>query len=179
MDRETRENIVEKLELCITELPFSRWSEAAIFDACDQFIADHGRPLYLNDFTSRELPSHPTVKNRFGMTLREFRDRYYPLPRKEYRTIDGVPLNAQGLIRAFGEEFNRIGARTREDYDRRRNKQYPCSAFLLKVSRAASWAELLNMANVSYADKRREKEACYGTFRLQYRQRLDNGAVDG
>ena len=82
VDTKMKENVIEKLELCISELPFAQWSEAAIFDACDQFIEDHGRPLILNDFQSKELPSHPTVKNRFKMTLKEFRDTYYPLLKK-------------------------------------------------------------------------------------------------
>ena len=82
VDTKMKENVIEKLELCISELPFAQWSEAAVFDACDQFIEDHGRPLILNDFQSKELPSHPTVKNRFEMTLKEFRDTYYPLLKK-------------------------------------------------------------------------------------------------
>lgn len=175
IEQETRENIVEKLELCVSELPFAKWSEEAIFDACDQFILDHKRPLTLKDFVSKELPAHPTVKNRFGITLREFRDRYYPLPPVHYRTADGMQKDIQEAIQEFAEEFRRIDAKTREDYDKRRDRRYPCSASLIRASKASSWAELMQMAEVDYHNKSGVRRGeCYGTFSMRYHKKSEN-----
>lgn len=174
VDEETRKSIVEKLELCISELPFAKWSEEAVFDACDQYILEHKRPLTLKDFASKELPSHPTVRNRFGISLREFRDTYYPLPPVPDRTADRIQKDIQEVIREFAEEFKRIEAKTREDYDRRRDRRHPCSASLIRVSKASSWAELMYMAGVEYPPKTGAgRGSCYGTFRMRYRGNPD------
>lgn len=145
-DDNAKQMIIEKLELCISELPFAKWSEAAIFDACDQFIEDNGRPLILNDFTSAQLPSHPTIKNRFGMTLKEFRDLYYPLD-NPYSTSKYKYVALPESLKRFHDEFIRCEARTREDYDRLRDKTHPCSATILKIAGTKSWDELLLMTN--------------------------------
>ena len=164
-----RENeIVEKLELCIRELPFAQWSEAAIFDACDQFIEDHRRPIVLNDFQSRMLPTHPTVKNRFGMTLKEFRDTYYPLPQKQ----QVLTKEAKKLVREFRKEFLRCGARTREDYDRLRDKKAPCSATILKKLGISSWSELMSQSKIKIQKSERSATAMRSTFRFKYEEEL-------
>lgn len=151
-DEETKKMIIEKLELCISELPFAKWSEAAIFDACDQFIEDNGRPLILNDFTSPLLPSHPTVKNRFGMTLKEFRDKYYPMDNPE-STSKYKYVELPESLKNFHEEFIRCGARTREEYDKLRDKSKPCSATILKIAGTKSWNELLRMTGTERPEK--------------------------
>ena len=35
LPQEQKNGIVKKLTLCVTELPFAKWSEDAICDACD------------------------------------------------------------------------------------------------------------------------------------------------
>ena len=163
-----KEEIIKKLELCISELPFAKWSEEAIFDACDQFIEDHKRPLILNDFLSKELPSHPTVANRFGMTLKEFRDKYYPLPEPGYV----APSEALDVVEAFREEFIRCGARTREDYDNMRDKNAPCSATVLKKIGTRSWHELLHHAKVEPPRKKRKSSVEKSSFHFKYEDEL-------
>lgn len=160
-DDETKQMIIEKLELCISELPFAKWTQAAIFDACDQFIEDNGRPLILRDFVSAKLPSHPTIKQRFGITLKEFRDLYYPLPEikssSKYKNVE-LPES----LKRFHDEFVRCGARTREDYDNMRDKSHPCSATILKIAGTKSWDELLLMTNTVRPDKpKRENTLSY------------------
>ena len=145
IEKETKDSILEKLELCIQELPFSHWSEAAIFDACDQYIEDYGGPLALKCFVRRDMPSHPTVKNRFGMTLKEFRDTYYPLP--EDRPEKPVPTPEE-TIQSFREEFLRCGAETMEEYNRLRSPEAPCISTVLKYSKAGTWLALLKLAGL-------------------------------
>ena len=85
------------LTLCVEELPFAKWSEAAIYDACDQFFADRGRVPSIKDFDRAGLPSHTVVKQRLGITVRELREKHFP---KEL--LEGLIKNA--VIKAVGLE---------------------------------------------------------------------------
>ena len=145
IDSENAKCIIEKLNLCISELPFAKWTEAAIFDACDQFIADHGRPLRLRDFVSKELPSHPTVKNRFGISLKEFRDKYYPLPPGHQ---DIAKPDPDEVVEAFRKEMLRCEAHTMEEYSKRKSPNAPCVTTVIKNSRAGTWLNLLKRAGI-------------------------------
>ena len=145
INEEIAKNIIEKLNLCIDELPFAKWTETAIFDACDQFIADHGHPLRLKDFVSSELPSHPTVKNRFGITLKEFRDTYYPLPPNH---PDVVKPDPDKVVADFREEMLRSGARTMEEYSRMKSPNAPCVTTVIKNSGTGTWLKLLERTGI-------------------------------
>ena len=123
INNKKKAELTKKLELCVSELPYAKWTEAAIFDACDQYIAEHGLPLRLKDFQSRELPSHPTVKNRFGITLKEFRDTYYPMPERE----KNIAQISEETIRDFREEYQRCGATNMESYNKLRSEGTPCA----------------------------------------------------
>lgn len=157
IDKNKKENIIKCLELCIEELPFAKWTKEAIFDACDQFIEDNGRPLILNDFVSKDLPSHPTIKNRFGITLKEFRDLYYPLPKKKAR-------RPENIIEEFRKEYLRCGAKTRQEYNKLRNKSLPCATTVIRLSGIDSWAELMTRAGIHQDKKTRESSIKTSAF---------------
>ena len=178
IEEETKKNITEKLELCIQELPFAKWSEAAIFDACDQFIAEHGRPLHLRDFVTKELPSHPTVKNRFGMTLKEFRDTYYPLPEERAKKPTPTP---EETIESFRKEFLECGAETMEEYDRLRSPGAPHSLTVIKYSGAGTWLKLLEMAGLSpkRTAKRKGLEGYSVSMHFQFEDKISNCPEEG
>ena len=113
-DKETKEKIIEILD----EMPFTGWSERTIFDTIDQFVIDNGRVPTATDFKKKGLPPHPVIKLRFGIDLREFLDKYYPLhklcdskvyytkPKEEWQEIfisdyiQNKPVSA--------EEFNKV-----------------------------------------------------------------------
>lgn len=163
-----KREIVEKLELCQLELPFAHWTEAAIFDACDQFIAEKGRPLWVNDFDQyAELPSHPTIQNRFGMTARQFRDTYYPLPPEERPDSD---QRVEKMLADFKAELARCGAHTREEYDDLRDRSLPCSTTLLRRAGLSCWRELLSAVGTTpeAIKRRRTPQAFAASFRLEH-----------
>lgn len=136
-----REEIIAGLELCIQELPFSHWSEAAIFDACDQWVQEHGE-LLLSAFVCAEMPSHPTIKNRFGMTAKEFRDTYYPISDVTTRSRY-YKHNRAEWDKMFIEEFHKLRVRSQEDYDRRRNTSLPTWLTMANMHGVARWSDLL------------------------------------
>jgi len=141
IDPEKRELIIKKLELCVSELPFASWSEEAIFDACEEFIRENGRGITTKDFERPELPSHPTIKNRFGMTAKEFRDLYYPLkerlPRSRYANHP-----ASYWTERFISEYNRIRPMGQKEYDVKRDCNYPSWATIARMNGVKTWSAL-------------------------------------
>ncbi len=140
--KQRKEDIIAGLQLCLNELPFATWSEAAIFDVCDQFVAEHGH-LRLCDFNRAGLPSHPTIKNRFDMTAKEFRDQYYPLPdtpefKPKYSLEDRDKWNAQ-----FIEEFRRIKCTSEGHYNMCRKKDVPVWQTICRLNEVVTWRQLL------------------------------------
>lgn len=141
--KQRKEDIIQGLKLCIDELPFASWSENAIFDACKQHVTEHGR-IRLRDFDCSGLPSHPTIKNRFGMTAKEFRDTYFPLPdtpkfQSKYRFEDKDKWNNQ-----FISEFHRIRCTSEQHYNDNRIKETPVWQTVARLNSVKTWYELLH-----------------------------------
>ena len=147
-----KEEILAGLALCREELPFAHWSEAAVFDACDTWVREHGS-LPLRAFSSPQMPSCSTVKNRFGMTAREFRDRYYPL---EGRAGSRYGQRGAGeWNRLFQEDFRRIRCTGQADYNRRRDRALPTWNTLAGMNGLRTWGALLErMGLVPYPKER-------------------------
>ena len=142
--KQRKEDIIQGLKLCIDELPFASWSENAIFDACKQYVTEHGR-IRLRDFDCSGLPSHPTIKNRFGMTAKEFRDTYFPLPdtpeyKPKYRLEDKDQWND-----LFISEFHRIQCTSEQHYNNSRTKETPVWQTVAQLNGVKTWRQLLEV----------------------------------
>ena len=156
MPKDAKLEVVKKLELCKSELPFSHWSEEAIFDACDEFIRTNGRGITMVDFERPELPSHPVIKNRFGITAKEFRDRFYPLKEKlpKSRFANHPP---DYWTKKFIEEYNRIKPTSQSDYNKWRDPNTPGWATIAKMNGVSTWSglqEALGLRRFSTTDKK-------------------------
>ena len=153
--KQRKADIIAGLELCQRELPFSHWSKEAIFDACDTWVAEHGE-LHMRAFASPQMPSHPAIKNRFGMTAREFRDKYYPMKdvstRSRYykRSVD--EWNA-----LFVDEFHRIRCTGQDDYNRRRNRELPTWNTMAEMNACKTWNKILALLSLETYGKERPK----------------------
>lgn len=145
-----KEEIISKLELCESELPFAKWSEAAIFDACDQYCKEAGRNyLRMDDFQKRGLPSHSAIKNRFGMTAAEFRNAYYPIPHASQRKSKTNQERTEQFIRCY-KELNPSSA---DEYNRRRPKGAFLWQTIAKIHEVQTWRQLLQKFDLSYQPK--------------------------
>jgi len=152
--KQRKEDIIKGLQLCMEELPFARWSEAAIYDACDQFVAEHGH-LRLCDFNRTGLPSHPTIKNRFGITAKEFRDQYYPLPDTPEFKPKYSPENLDEWNSLFIEEFHRIKCTSEAHYNMCRKKDAPVWQTLCSLNEVDTWRQLLQKLKLdTYSSER-------------------------
>jgi len=49
----------KKLEEILNEMPFTKWSEATVFDTVDQFVIENGRAPTVREFDKRGMPPHP------------------------------------------------------------------------------------------------------------------------
>lgn len=141
LPQEHKNELIQKLMLCAEELPFAKWTEEAIYDACSQFLIDHGRVPSISEFDRAGLPSHTVVKRRLGITVRQLRLRCYPQELLE-------EINRETYIEAFREEYRRCGARTQKEYDRKRESGQPCTQTILKATGLKRWSELLDMAGL-------------------------------
>lgn len=153
--KQRKAGIIAGLELCRRELPFSRWSKEAIFDACDTWISEHGA-LHMRAFASPHMPSHPAIRNRFGMTAREFRDKYYPMKdvstRSRYCRRSIAEWN--GL---FADDFQRIRCTGQCDYNRRRSRDLPTWNTVAGMNGCKTWSELLALLSLKTYRKSRPK----------------------
>lgn len=166
LNKETKQEIIEKLNQCVTDMPLNHWSRESILDACQQYIEDNGRPIGLADFDrSPKLPSHPVVERKFNMSLREFRDTYFPLPTPK---ILDTPAALTAYLSAFKSNFEESGARTRDEYDKLRGEGTPCSAAILRATGFGSWHELIHRANVTIPDKPKDARNYSISFTMQY-----------
>ena len=155
IQKDEKENVISKLELCISELPFSHWTEAAIFDACDEFIRVNKRGITTSDFLGKSLPSHTAIKNRFKMTAKEFRDKYYPLPEKRPEFPKYSERKIAFWTASFVDEYNRIHPISSYDYNLKRDKDTPTWKKVAKMNKVKTWDELLVKLNLYTYDSGR------------------------
>ncbi len=153
--KQRKADIIAGLTLCHQELPFSHWTKEAIFDACDTWVQEHGE-LHLHDFVSPLLPSHSAIKNRFGMTAREFRNHYYPMKDVSTRS-PYYRRSVEEWNRLFIEEFSRIRCTGQDDYNHRRNKEYPTWNTLVVMNKCGTWRQLLEKLSLDTYSKPRPK----------------------
>lgn len=147
----SKEEILYGLRLCLTELPFAHWTEEAVFDACDQFLLDHGRPPRMRDFGRSGLPGHPTVKNRFGLSLQQFLDRYYPGGRELSNRSPYGDRSTLAWADAFMREYCRLSPKSAADFNARRKKGLPGWNTVAKMLGVKTWRGLLDYCGFSPA----------------------------
>lgn len=159
-----KDDILKKLQECVDDLPLNRWSKIAIFDACDQYLIDNNKTyLTMGDFTSGKLPSHPAVKNRFGITLAEFRDKYYPIP-EGYRIKPKTVESDESKINRFIETYHRVKPSSAKEYLDRKNEDdigwIPCA----KIVGVRNWDELLAFLGLSRYSSMQVKQSRFNSL---------------
>ena len=155
--------ILAGLDLCQRELPFAHWTREAVFDACSAWVEEHGA-LTLRAFASPDLPSHTTIQNRFGMTARAFRDRYYPLPGE----AAGSPYGGRGAEewnRLFMADFHAMACTGQADYNRRRDRALPTWNTVAAMNGVTAWKPLLAKLGLSTYEKPRTRPETKVRFR--------------
>ena len=143
-----RTEAAEILHMLSGELPFFSWSEEAIFDAVDQFIFDYGRVPTTTDFKKRGLPPHTVIKRRFGVTLQEWLEQYYPTQKTP---LDEIHAKA---TEDFIREYLRIQPVSAEDYNARRTHPSRGWYSIAKYNHTRRWRILLEKLNLPVYNNR-------------------------
>lgn len=159
---------VDVLRTMREELPLNRWSAAAIRDAIEQFVLDHGRLPNAADFKrDRTLPPHTVIKNKFGVNLSEWLVDTYP---------DILELKKKARAAAterFAQEYHRLQPKSAAEFDRGRGPDCCCWYTIAGYNETNTWRALLAklelpaFSEVAVQKKKRE-------YYVQFEANLDD-----
>ena len=127
----------ETLHTLSEELPMNRWSDAAILDSIDQFILDNGRVPTSVDFKKRGLPPHTVIKQRYGITLREWLNEHYPVTKPSDEAI------CAEITKSFIEDYRRIRPKSAEEFNEKRSSGTRCWYSVAIRNHTKCWRNLL------------------------------------
>ena len=153
----TDEEIRVKIAEIIDELPLTGWSEKTIFDTINQFIVENGRAPSLTDFKSKGLPPHPVIKLRFGMTLREFMNTYYPKSNLCSSKIYRYKTKEEWKQIFLNEYFEKKPLSANE-YNRIREVGTPSWATVAKMFGVTGWLKWLEFCEIAPCTMCRKQE---------------------
>ena len=113
---EGNEEIIEKLHDLLEELPIIHWSDKSIHDRVQQFIEDNGRNPTTTDFKKKGMPPHTVIKQKYGIILTEWLEKFYPTVRPSPEAI------RKEYSEEFIREYSRIKPRSADEYEAKRSK---------------------------------------------------------
>lgn len=155
---EEKAAVQDALQELASDLPVTRWDEKTIFDTVEQFFLDHGRYPNAKEFESKGLPSHPTIANRFGMTVVDFLDAFYPqrydFIHRSIRRYREYPK--EHWLEIFREQMAKHKIRTATEYNHKRTEG-PGWAYIAHRFGFTSWNQLITHANIQIPPKPREQ----------------------
>ena len=149
--KKENEQTVKILREIYDELPIIHWTPNSVLDAFAQFIQDYGRLPTRGDF-DETLPSRPTIKKIFNMSLVEFEQHYFP---EHYK---GTNKNShywwfteKDFLDCFLDNYNTIrgGLYVKyADYDLYRKPGTPAIRLIIEKLGCNSYNELLQKTGV-------------------------------
>ncbi|MGN0159206.1 MAG: hypothetical protein ACI39W_08735 [Brotaphodocola sp.] len=153
-----KEAILNALRELAEDLPITGWDAKTILDTVEQFFLDHGRYPNAKEFESKGLPSHPTIANRFGMTVVDFLDTFYPqrydFVHKSIRKYREHPR--EHWLDIFKEQMAKHQIRTATEYNRKRTEG-PGWAYIAHLFGFKTWKQLVTHAEVKIPPKPRDR----------------------
>ena len=147
-----------KISEILEDMPFTGWSERTIFDTIDQFIDDNDRMPLVSDFKKKGLPPHTVIKLRFGITLREFLDQYYPA-QKLCNSQFYYTKSKEHWRDVFIAEYRKNKPTSAELYNSTRSEGVPSWGTVAKMFGIGKWYEWLYFCEiVPFVGKREPKQ---------------------
>ncbi len=131
----------------------SKWTQEKIFLAIDEYIKENNcLPSTKALENNPKLPNHASVKNRFGITVIEFYQKYYP--GMIYLCDSNVYHyhTKEYWLKQFKEHYLALNSPTLEQYDKLRNSNTPSISHLIKISRAKNGSDLLKICGLKTKD---------------------------
>ena len=146
---ESKENheFCKVLERLSEELPLSHWTENSILDAVNQFLNENGRLPASVDFLKVDyLPNRCTIKNKLGLTMEEFYNKYY----SNFYYNNNSVYNYKDIeywTDMFKEQYIKHGKPSLNYFDKLRDNDTPCVQTYCKIIGVDTWNELLEHCN--------------------------------
>lgn len=148
---EGNEAIIEKLQDILEEIPLIHWSDKSIHDRVQQFIEEEGRNPTASDFRKKGMPPHPVFKQKYGINLSEWLEKFYPTYRPSNEELEKI------YTEEFIKEYERIKPRSADDYEAKRSRNVKCWQTVRARCGLTSWRSLLSYLGLpSYSNVPRE-----------------------
>lgn len=145
------EAVIHKLQEISADMPLNRWTESAIHDSVQQFIADNGRTPTATDFKKRNMPPHPVIKLRFKKTLGEWLEENYPIPKPTTEELK------QKYTEAFLRDYARIKPRSQDEFNKNKSPDTRGWQTVATYYNVKSWRNLIKALDLPlYFDMRRD-----------------------
>jgi hypothetical protein len=151
----TDEGAKSKIRDILNDMPFTGWSERTIFDTLDQFVLDKGRNPTATDFKVKGMPPHPVIKLRFGISLKEFLQEYYPTVRHS-KSQYYYNKTRDEWKEMFINEYHALKPTSSAEYDRSRKPNTPSWYTIAGMFGKKGWYEWLNLCDTAPYVNRRE-----------------------
>lgn len=153
----TNKDVIEKINEILDDMPFTGWSKRTIFDTIDQFIIDNGRSPTTTDFKKKGLPPHPVIKLRFGISLKEFLEKYYSNNKKCNSKVY-FSKTKEYWKENFIIQYHRVKPTSAEGYNRKRSESTPSWGTVAKLYNIDKWLDWLRFCNIIPYINKKEPE---------------------
>lgn len=138
---------IRVLEELSGELPIIHWSDTALRDTVDQFIADTGKIPTATDFKRPGMPPYRVFMYNYGLTPTEWLQANYP---------EHYPSQQQMMDRytkAFIEDYLRLKPKSADDFNERRSDKSRGWRSVARYHHLGTWTSLIKHLNLPrYSD---------------------------
>lgn len=157
------QEIIEKLQDMLGELPLSAWTKKSIIDAIEDYAIghDHVLPGSKELTAGNHLPSNTVIYHKFGISsIDKFYQEYFPQFTRQYKASS--PYRGCGVdyfSGVFMENYQRIRKKTKvkyvdtKIYNRYKEANSPHLCTIIKKCGCKSYEELLILCGFKQAPK--------------------------
>lgn len=129
---------IQVLEELSSELPIIHWSDAALRDTVNQFIADTGRMPTATDFKKPGMPPYRVFMCNYGLTPNEWLQANYPEHYPSQQEMIGR------YTKAFIEDYLRLKPKSADDFNQRRSDKSRGWRCVARYHHLGTWTSLIN-----------------------------------
>ena len=140
---------IRVLQELSSELPIIHWSDTALRDTVDQFIADTGRMPAATDFKKPGMPPYRVFMYNYGLTPAEWLQANYPEHYPSQQEMIGR------YTKSFIEDYLRLKPKSADDFNQRRSDESRGWRCVARYHHLGTWTSLINYLRLpKYSDTR-------------------------
>lgn len=143
---------IRVLEELSGELPIIHWSDTALRDTVDQFIADTGRMPAATDFKRPGMPPYRVFMCNYGLTPTEWLQANYPEHYPSHQEM------VDRYTKAFIEDYLRLQPKSADDFNERRSDKSRGWRCVARYHHLGTWTNLIKHLGLpKYSDAKSER----------------------